>query len=365
LAALSNYFYPRQWKEIRTASLNPQARVLILTNAGVRLRQLGRLAEARDCFGAVIDEITTEVSEHKAPEDAAYAAAQNCELLVIAGKLTGPEGESADKSNSALFSARLAIEYADDGDDPYFKMHARSTLAEVYFMLGDLENARRLFQEAMAIDQESDPKPKPPFLYSQSLFRYGYYLIETGHAAKILSDADKDQSWGKNAGDSSLLSEAIRLLVLGAAHRALIDDGARDSAFLAAAESTLDQSIHAFKTAGYADYTVRGLLERANFYWVHGGSEYFQKSLRDLDDATVEASRGQMDLLYGDILLQRVACYLRYRGTMMSSDQAAISKKIKESLNEAATVIEDIGYGRRNTMLAGLQEAAREAGILT
>jgi tetratricopeptide (TPR) repeat protein len=363
LAALSNYFYPRQWKELRTPSLTPRARVLILTNAGVRLRQLGRLPEARECFGTVIDEITTEAAAPEELEDASYAAAQNCELLVIAGKLTDSKGESGDERNVALLSARRAIEYADGGD-PYFKMHAHSTLGEVHFMLGDLEGAHRLFQEAMAIEQQSDPKPKPPFLYSQSLFRYGYYLVETGHAATILSDAVKDPAWGTNAGDSSLLSEAIRLMVLGAAHRALIEDGVRDRAFLAAAERTLDQSINAFKTAGYADYTVRGLLERANFYWVHGGSEYFQKSLKDLDDAIREADRGQMELLRADIFLQRVACYLRYRRTMMSSDRAAIDEKITDSVSHAAEAIEEIGYGRRSAMLAGLQEAAREAGIV-
>ena len=57
LVALSNYFYPQQWTVLRTPSLSARARVLVLTNAGVRLRQLGRLVDARDCFGAVVREI--------------------------------------------------------------------------------------------------------------------------------------------------------------------------------------------------------------------------------------------------------------------------------------------------------------------
>ena len=90
LAALSNYFHAQQWTEIRTADLLPRARVLVLTNAGVRLRQLGRLVNARECFGAVTGEINAAAAEPEELEDASYAAAQNCELLVIAGRLHRP-----------------------------------------------------------------------------------------------------------------------------------------------------------------------------------------------------------------------------------------------------------------------------------
>ena len=307
-------------------------------------------------------EIRTEVAEPEELEDASYAAAQNCELLVIAGRLAARPDEPADEPNSGLFSAKRAIEYADGGEDPYFKMHARSTLAEVHFMLGDFSAAQTLFQEAMAIDR--DQHPSPPFLYSQSLFRYGYFLIENGHAARILDDESNDPSWGRHADDSSLLSEAIHLLVLGAAYRALIEAGHRDPAFLAAAESVLDQSIDSFKLAGYADYTVRGLLERAYFYWVRGGTEYYRKSLKDLDDATLEADRGQMELLYADILLQRAGCCIRYWRTATSPERKEIGAKVKESLEGAAEMIDKFSYGRRKAMLAALQDEAREAGVL-
>src|SRR6185437_12914100 len=104
-----------------------------------------------------------------------------------------------------------------------------------------------------------------------------------------------------------------------------------DPAFLTAAESVLDQAIDAFKLAGYTDYTVRGLLERANFYWVRGGTEYYRKSLGDLDDAAVEADRGQMELLYVDILLQRVSCYMRYWRTMDTPQRQEICSDLMES----------------------------------
>jgi hypothetical protein len=359
LVALSNYFYPRQWMQLRTPSLAARARVLVLTNAGVRLRQLGRLVDARDCFGAVVREIDPQTADAQELEDASYAAAQYCELLVIAGKLKGDTGDS----DAALFSGQRAVEYSDRGSDPYFSMHARSSLAEVYFMLNDLEQADSLFNEAMAIERQRHPRP--PFLYSQSLFRYGYFLIETGHASQILTGESQDPAWGTNGEDSSLLSEAIRLLILGAAHRAMIEDGNRAPDFIAAGEKIINEAISAFQTAGYADYTVRGLLERAHFYRALHNTQHYSKILADLARAEAEARRGQMDLLRADVLLQQAACYLDVWPAMTTPERSSIQGKINECLGEAARLVATINYWRRQRMLATLQETASQAGALT
>jgi tetratricopeptide (TPR) repeat protein len=352
LVALSNYFYPQQWTQLRTPSLTARARVLVLTNAGVRLRQLGRLVDARDCFGAVVREIDPREAQAEELEDASYAAAQYCELLVIAGKLTG----GADESEGALFNGQRAVEYSNRGSDSYFSMHSRSSLAEVYFMLSDLTQADALFEQAMAIEREHHPRP--PFLYSQGLFRYGYFLIETGRAEMILAGESADPAWGRNGEDSSLLSEAIRLLILGAAHRALIESGNRAPTFLAAGERILDDAINAFQTAGYADYTVRGLLERAHFYRALRHTRYYAEAQADLARAAAEARRGQMDLLYADALLQQVACYLDVWPVMTTSERSSNRNKIHDGLAAARQLIENIGYRRRRGMLGELQNAA-------
>ena len=358
LVALSNYFHPRQWVEFRRASLSAPAQILILTNAGVRLRQLGRLAEARQCFAAVVRQIDPQSAQPQELEDASYAATAHSELLVVAGKLTGP----ASEPDNSLFNGRRAIEYSDRGKDPYFSMHARSSLAETYFMLDDLATAASLFDEAMAIERERDPRP--PFLYSQGLFRYGYFLIETGRAASILHDAARDPAWGTNGEDTSLLSKAIRLLVLGAAHRALTEEGRTEPAFQAGGQRWLDDAISAFETAGYVDYTVRGLLERARFYRVRNSAEYFARALADLTRASYEARRGQMDLLYADILLEQAACLLNLWPTMTNEERSEFRSGITGALNEAARMISAFGYARRQAMAASLRETAEQVGVL-
>jgi hypothetical protein len=71
-----------------------------------------------------------------------------------------------------------------------------------------------------------------------------------------------------------------------------------------------------------------------------------------------------MDILYTDILLQRAACYLSYWRTMTKPEREEISGKIKSSLENAAEKVRHLDYGRRRRMLASLEEAARQAGVL-
>lgn len=360
LVALSNYFHPRQWTQLRTPSLSVRARTLILTNAGVRLRQLGRLADAQRSFGAVVREIDSRTTaEAEELEDASYAAAQNCELLVIAGKLTA----DADETDTAMFNGRRSVQHADRGNDPYFRIHARSALAEVFFMVNDLAAAQALFDEVKVIEDSHDPPPQPPFLYSQGLFRYGYYMIETGQADALLEMERSNPEFGKDGSKSSLLSEAIRLLILGAARRALIEAEPGNMKLVSEAESLLKDATAAFQTAGYADYIVRGLLEYANFYRIEHAEQNYAAVMSTLDRAGAEAKRGQMELLYTDILLQRAACYLTFWEASSKSARTETGPQIARVLTAATRRVEEMGYARRTAMLERLRATAAEYGV--
>lgn len=359
IAALSNYFPPGDWSRLRRLDLSPRARVLILTNAGVRLRQLGELADARESFTAVDEEIDVGTAGSQDLEDAAYGAAQHAELQVLAGRLGG-RGSSP---SGALASARRAVEYADGGEDPYFSMHARSTLGEVNFMLGNLHRTGECFEQAKEVERRR--RPRPPFLYSQGLFRYGYYLIECGRERELIDEARGDVGWGTDGNDSSLLSEAIRLLVLGAVRRSLIERGdERSPELLGEAEELLDAAYDEFKQAGYADYTVRGLLERARFFRVRGEAGDFDAARRDLTEATFEARRGSMDLLEADIQLERAACCLAFWPRQTASEKKQTRAELPRVLGEAVELVETLGYGRRDQMASDLQRDARAAGLL-
>jgi hypothetical protein len=276
---------------------------------------------------------------------------------VIAGNLRGvDEGDV----QSASVVGKRAIELADMGDDAYFAMHARSSLAEVHFMLGNSAAAEREFADAIAIDRTSRPRPKPRFMYSQSLFRYCYHLIESGRAEGVL-EMEKARGWGEFGKQSSLLSKAIKTLVRGAARRALLESGKRRS--LAMSEETgelLDEAMLELRTAGYPDYVVRGLLERCRYRRVRrdwGGA------LEDHQRATRLLEMNQMGLLETDLRLERAACELdswKALDRMVSEDGGEV---VREQLDRATEAIEQFGYGRRLPMLLELRNAASAAGV--
>jgi hypothetical protein len=238
-------------------------------------------------------------------------------------------------------------------------MYSRSCLAEVEFMTGDFDAAREMFDAAAAIAEAE--QSNLPFLYSQNLYRYGYFAIETGGAAALLADAERDPQWGL-AARASQLSSAIRQLVLGAARRAVAEAG--EPADLVRAAAEVDDAIVIFRGVGYTDYTVRGLLERAHLRQVRAHPEDYAGALDDLDEARAEVIRSHMTLLAADVHLQRVACHLSVWPAQPADWQADRRGQVAASLQEASRLVQSLGYGRRSRLLRGLKERCREYGIV-
>jgi hypothetical protein len=348
IVALSNYVRLPNWNELRDLSLTFEAELTVLSNASLRLRQLGRLHDARASCGAVLDALDERPdAEPGHVEQGAYTACLDTELLVVAGALDQPlPGEEASARQTAL----RAIDFADRGNDAYFRMYARSCDAEVSFMLGDLDEADARFAEAMAV-----PGSRLPFLYSQNTYRYGYYLIETGRAAEILAGAE-DPGWALNGDDSSQLSLALRKLIVAAAVRSLAEQGKAAPNTLADAWKQLDSAVVALRSVGYTDYLIRGLLERARARSVGAPTENYAGALRDLERAEVEAERGGMRLFTADIHLLRAELNLAYWPTMTGPERDNVAPRIQHDVRTAGDLVRALNYGRRSRALAALEE---------
>ncbi|MEU8606786.1 AAA family ATPase [Actinoplanes sp. NPDC048791] len=348
IVALSNYVRLPNWNELRDLSLTFEAELTVLSNASLRLRQLGRLHDARASCGAVLDALDERPdAEPGHVEQGAYTACLDTELLVVAGALDQPlAGEEASARQTAL----RAIDFADRGNDAYFRMYARSCDAEVSFMLGDLDGAGARFAEAMAV-----PGSRLPFLYSQNTYRYGYYLIETGRAAEILAGAE-DPGWALNGDDSSQLSLALRKLIVGAAVRSVAEQGKAAPNMLANAWKQLDSAVVALRSVGYTDYLIRGLLERVRARSVGAPTENYAGALRDLERGEVEAERGGMRLFTADIHLLRAELHLAYWPAMTGRERDNVAPRIQDDVRAAGDLVRALNYGRRSRVLAALEE---------
>jgi tetratricopeptide (TPR) repeat protein len=281
-------FFERQWTRL-VSSLSFEDQLRVLTDAGARLRNLGRLPEAMECLSEVVRRILEEAGTQYAKEGA-YAAATLSELQLVCGKL--PEAGA---------TAETAIASADSGNDPYLRMHARSSLADVMMQRGDNRRAAELFDAARKI--EADEAPEVPFMYSQSCYRYGSYLISTGKEADLIQIAAAIPEWGQPF-RGSLLSRAIDKLILGQAY--LLRDvksgkGPRDMA-----AELLDGAVLDLGESGYTDYLIRGLIARAELHRLRGRAGDHEAAKSDLGRAEYEARRGGMRLLEFDVRCGRL-----------------------------------------------------------
>jgi nucleoside phosphorylase len=353
IVALSHYFErsrPTQltrWQRL-AMTLSAEATTQILSGVALRLRQVGRLADAKDTCEALMELIDPRTAEPARLADVAYAAGLYCELLVIAGRLA----DRPDGSPSATTIGERAIDFADRSGVGYFRMYSRTCLAEVAFMRGETARADELFAAARALAERAGSQR--PFLYSQVLYRYGYHLIESGRADE-LPGLDADEGWGLDPRDSSRLSGAIRTLILVAAQRSRCEHGTADPRTLGPARRMLDRAVAECRSVGYGDYLVRCLLERIHFAAVTAHADDYAQAVEDLRQAGVEVGWGEMELLATDIHLHRAALELAHQATRSRTEREAAAGTIADALAQAEAGIARLGYGRRRGWAADLR----------
>jgi tetratricopeptide (TPR) repeat protein len=219
-------------------------------------------------------------------------------------------------------------------------MASRATLADALHQAGRSQEAETLFQEAEAI-QEVD-QPRFPFLYALRGFQYCDLLLSQGRYREV-QWVDQTLNWGKSQG--FLLDIALGHLSLGRAQ--LLEMLQENGDFPRTAEH-LDQAVDGLRQAGQQDELPRGLLARAVLHRVRGD---FAAAQRDLDETMSIAQRGGMRLHEADAHLE----YARLHLAMGETDEA------RERLATAKTMIDDMGYHRRDPEVEDLADKLTNA----
>jgi hypothetical protein len=329
--ALSQFFerapgQPIDWR--RPLLIGRAGQVSVLTECAVRLRHLGRLSEAMRCCEEVVRQTTG--GGHYADGDgkAAYAAAQLSELELISGRIV-----------DAKRSADLAIQFADVAKRSYFRMHARTSKADVCMQLGQASDASVLFAQAQAIE-DSDT----PFMYSQSGYRFGCFLLDAGREDELIRIAAETPDWGVRK-QGSQLSVAIDHISLGAA--LLRRDTRSGGGPSPQTGEVLGKAVLALKEYGYADYLIRGLVCRARYFLHCGQADDLVRARADLDEATREAERGEMRLLGVDVDIER--CRLL--------DREGRRVQAKALVGRVRVAAKAMDYHRRDQEIAALERS--------
>jgi tetratricopeptide (TPR) repeat protein len=379
-----SHFFRHPWSLV-SAGLNESAQAWLLSQAGFRLRALGRLNEA-------LEPLRASVKKGVLAKDWEEAARRACNLSELDLALGDVAGAAAD--------AEQAVTYADRSGDSFLQTGFRTTFADSLHQAGCRAEADSGFREAEQMQEAR--QPDYPLLYSTSSFQYCDFLLSAPEQASwqnctrilragslavppggsggetppepaagtaALMDSCRAVSeraaltlkWAKMRGQGSLLDIALNHLTLSRAalYAAIIGSRQRKEAnapsdapnvrLVTSAATELDTAVAGFHCAGTQYILPHGLLTRSWLRFLTGARTGPESAQEDLDEAWEIAERGPMRLHMADIHLHRARLFFRegqYPWESPAADLAA-----------AENLIHQCGYHRRDEELADAKRA--------
>lgn len=300
-------------------------RAFILAEAARYLRARGRLRESADAFRASLG-LSASLGRW---DEAARRAGNLSQALMWLGRLEEAEAQAVE-------GQRLA----DRHGDAELRMSSRTDVAEALHQRGRLDEADRLFREAISIQEAR--QPDLPLLNGVEGVRYLDLLLTLGRSGDAESHlarlARLRQARGMLPGDS-LLVAALDDLLRGRTHLALAVG--EDAEELLRIGILFDHAVEGLRRAGTFHHLPRGLFARADLHRRRGDA---RRAEEDLAEARFVAERGEMQLHLADYWLAKARL----------ERDLGHERELKESLDEAKKLIEGIGYRRRSQELEEL-----------
>lgn len=339
LAAVAAFF-DEPWRDV-SPNLTAADQAWLLNEAAHNLRALGRLTDALQSMHAG----SKRYVQQKDWKNAAISAFNLAGLEVTLGRLP-----------DAVTDARQAITHARKGRDAPWRIRSRTTAADALQQSGQRAAAGTLFAKAERMQQEYQPQFDQ--LYSLQGFKYCDWLLAPAEQTAWRQLLDQPQAsskshiflelaeverratttlgWGKQFG--SLLDIALDHLTLARVGliRVSLEADLRNT------QPTLDlphvaAAATGLRAAGAVEFLALGLLTAALHHFVRSEPALAQKHLAEAQQI---AERGPMPLFLADVHLHRARMF-----------------RDKSELAKAATLIRDLGYGRRYGELADAEEA--------
>jgi tetratricopeptide (TPR) repeat protein len=325
ISVLSNFF-ENPWHQ-PVAELQEETKAVVLSQAGFSLRALGRLLESTHSMQAALENFTNHLNW----EEAAREAGNLSELYVTLGEV-----------QQAIEYARQSVDFADKSGDDFHCESKRTTLADALHQAGKPGEAEKLFREAEAMQQQSQPEYR--YLYSLQGFRFCDLLLSRGQVEKVL---ERSEIALEIRTTSPLLDFGLNNLSLGRAYylQALsVDADASTELGTSYTKSLnyLNQAVAGLREAGTQHELPRGLFARASLYRTQ---ENFDAAWEDLTEAQEIAERGEMGLHLADYHLEASRLCLA----------EGKQEEAKEHLETVAEMIEKLDYGRRKPEVAELR----------
>jgi len=309
-------FFSSPWT-VPEASLFPYEQAAVLCWAGIRLRALGRMQEAK---AALLDGLRRH-GQLGNWECGASTAGHLFSLTLVMGRI-----------EEAVGYAHKGIKHADGSGVPAQRVYRRATLGYALHQAGDFLAAETSFRDAEALHHQFGPNsPALDLIYG---LRFCELLLEQGKVQEAAERALRASEQSRSCG--YLLDIGYGHLVAGLIGIKTFSTARNDARI--SARRDLDDAVRELRKAVRHEHLVRALLARAQMLHLQGE---VRESLAGLDEAWEIASRGPMRLYMADILLTRARLF-----------------KDPKALQEARNLIQQCGYHRRDQELADAEQAA-------
>jgi tetratricopeptide (TPR) repeat protein len=290
-------FFNSPWTE-PADSLSGHDQSLVTSEAAYTLLALGRINDAAEPMRSAAQ----AGLEREDWANASVRYGHLSRLLYLLGQV-----------KDAIEAARLAVDLADRCGDPSLQVRRRSVLAVSYHLAGDRAAAGDLFREAEQLQKMHEPDK--PILYETPGYRYCDLLLAEGKTGEVRDRAVKTLA---------IAQESRLQLNIGLDQLLLARAGDRDH---------LEAAIASLRLAGRLDYLPHGLLARGT-----------QADLTEVRNISIRCG----------MRLYLVDYHLAQARLDLKEGRAA---KARENAAEAARLIGETGYHRRDADLAELQRA--------
>ena len=362
-------FFEGDWSRLHTA-ISSETACWLYNAAGVRLRALGQLLDAFSPMrhGA---ELTVELlGKAGQPEyvsyrdDAAMRWTNLAELSIGLGKLC-----------EAQRFAEIALSLFNETDRSYRKIPALAFQAHACICGGEFEKGMGLFRAAEELQRKSD-RPTDGLFAVIGIHRINSLLISVERVAwrsiaiqtnltgsiVIAQEIESRIAFGllKASENSQILHCA--LYSERRAYCELLKSLGNNRPVSAHVVSIVEAAVRKLITAGHREHIPRGLLTRAWQRSLTGARTGPESAQSDLDEAWEIAERGPMPLFMADIHLHRARLFFReevypWREAKNRKGELATNRTAKDDLEDAAKLIAECGYHRRDEELADAQRA--------
>jgi tetratricopeptide (TPR) repeat protein len=339
LACLS-HFFESPWD--RPASdLSKEAKTVILSWAGFRLRALGRLRDAIQPMKTGLEMYIKQINM----KYTAMTVGNLSELFLTLGDV-----------KEGITYAEQSVEFADKSGDDFEMESDRTTLADAFHQGGRSKDAKSFFTEAEEMQKKR--QPENPYLYSLRGFRYCDLLISLRMVQDVLERTKETIKIAER--NHWLMNIALDNLSIGKA--LLLQSIHNKSGDFFKAEEFLNRAVDGLREAGTQDYLPRGLFARTTLYRL---KKDFDLSWTDLDEAREIAEYGEMRLHLADYHLEAcrnikdqlaVGCYeIIENGETLRLSKEEMEVKFREHLQEVERLVAETGYHRRDGELKELK----------